>query len=402
MSAAARMVASPRAIRLLSVLEARTVTAPARLWLDFCRHAPALAAGPAPMPAVTSRLATFQRARAQAEGERRVPDNAFVAAARGAGLDVAVIPEDGAWDLGAMAGLRRVVAEQTPDLVETHHVKSHFLMRLSGIPRERPWIAFHHGYTAPDLKMRLYNQLDRWSLRGADRVVTVCHAFARRLARSGVAPERIRVVHGALDAAWAAAGDAERERLRAQLGLAAHERLVLAVGRLSREKGHCDLVDAFQRLIRAQPGLAAQLVLLGEGPERSRLAANVARWGLGERVRLAGQVTDPRDYYRAADLFVLPSHSEGCPNVLLEAMAAELPVVATAVGGVPELVRHEHSALLVAPRHPRALADAMGRLLMDATLARRLTANAAASPAGRRSPEIRARELIAIYREVVS
>jgi glycosyltransferase involved in cell wall biosynthesis len=401
MGAPLRTTASPSVIRLLSVLEARTVTAPVRLFLDFCQHAPSLAEGPEPMPEVRSSLTTFCRTHAQAEPNGSMPENEFLASARRANIDVAVIPEAGPFDLRAVAGLCRVVAEQRPDLIETHHVKSHFLMRLSRIPRQRPWIAFHHGYTTPDLKMRLYNQLDRWSLRGADRVITVCAAFARQLARSGVASERIHVVHGALGTAWATARDTDRETLRARLGAAAHERLVLAVGRLSREKGQVDLIDAFRRLHRAHPGLAAKLVIVGEGPERPRIEQAVLRWGMAGRVRLVGQVTDPREYYAAADLFVLPSHSEGCPNVVLEAIAAGVPVIATSAGGVPEILRHGQSALLVEPRQPRALVEAIALLLSDSHLARRLAANAAASSAARRSPAVRARALVEIYREVL-
>ena len=96
-------------------------------------------------------------------------------------------------------------------------------------------------------------------------------------------------------------------------------------------------------------------MIVGEGPERPRIAQAAARWGLRERVLLVGAVTGTREYYDAADVFVLPSHSEGCPTVLLEAIAAGVPVVATACGGVPELVAHEESALLAPPARPRAL-----------------------------------------------
>ena len=102
------------------------------------------------------------------------------------------------------ASLRRIVEQRAPNIVQTHNVKSHFLMRQSGLWRRQPWVAFHHGYTTTDLKMRVYNQLDRWSLRAAHCIITVSHAFARELARAGVPPERICVLHNSVSAGRAA------------------------------------------------------------------------------------------------------------------------------------------------------------------------------------------------------
>jgi glycosyltransferase involved in cell wall biosynthesis len=123
--------------------------------------------------------------------------------------------------------------------------------------------------------------------------------------------------------------------------------------------------------------------------------------GLKERVVFAGQVSDVNSFYAAADVFVLPSHSEGSPHVLLEAMAAEVPVVATSVGGVPEIVEDDVSALLVPSADPTALASAISRVLNDKELARRLTKNAAELITTRYTPENYVRSLVKIYREVI-
>ena len=90
--------------------------------------------------------------------------------------------------------LREIAARREADIIETHAVKSHFLMRYAGLHRQCRWVAFQHGYTSEDLKMRLYIQLDRWSLPAASRVVTDCTPFARALANIGVEPERIQVL----------------------------------------------------------------------------------------------------------------------------------------------------------------------------------------------------------------
>ena len=108
-----------------------------------------------------------------------------------------------------------------------------------------------------------------------------------------------------------------------------------------------------------------------------------------------------QDFYAAADVLALPSHSEGSPYVLLEAMAAGLPIVATAVGGVPEMITDDESALLVPAHDPDAVAAAIARVLSDSGLARRLTANAAQLVVSRFSSETRVRSLVEIYRGVI-
>jgi glycosyltransferase involved in cell wall biosynthesis len=120
------------------------------------------------------------------------------------------------------------------------------------------------------------------------------------------------------------------------------------------------------------------------------------------RVVFAGHTPDVRPYYAAADVLALPSHSEGSPNVLLEAMAAGLPVVATSVGGVPEIATDEENALLVPAHETAAFAHALARLLTDEGLADRLGRSAAAHAVSEFSPEAYARGLVRIYRQLLA
>jgi glycosyltransferase involved in cell wall biosynthesis len=122
---------------------------------------------------------------------------------------------------------------------------------------------------------------------------------------------------------------------------------------------------------------------------------------LEKRICFTGQISDVRPFYELADVFVLPSHSEGSPNVLLEAMAAEVPVVATTVGGVPEIVENETSALLTAPNDPPAMAKAIGRLLTDVELGSRIKRNSKALVVKNHSPQSYVRSLIQTYQNVI-
>jgi glycosyltransferase involved in cell wall biosynthesis len=189
--------------------------------------------------------------------------------------------------------------------------------------------------------------------------------------------------------------------VRKRFGIDEREHVVLAVGRLSREKAHLDLIQAFKRLRETNADISLKLVIVGDGPERARLEAAAASLAGEERVVFTGQLSDVQPFYALADVFVLPSHSEGSPNVLLEAMAANVPIVATAVGGVPEMVADNESALLVPPTEPPSLAAAVSSLLTDKDRAQRLVTNAANLVDTQYDPEHYVRSLVKIYREVI-
>lgn len=383
-------------IRILSIVEATTINAVAKNVLEFHRAGNELSQKDADFPSIEGSVVTFERRQ-----DNSGSPNEFVTAAREVGLAFDVIPERRRFDLSVLPALRKVIEERNPGIVVTHSVKSHFLVWRSHISRHRPWVAFHHGYTSTDRKMRIYNRVDRWSLPSADRLITVCHAFARELSHcTSVALDNISVLHNSIRPQVPATGT-EAETLRSRFGIANDECLVLAVGRLSKEKAHIDLLAAFSRLRESNPELKARLIIVGDGPERSRLETAADSFGCKGHVVFAGQVSDVWPFYSAADVFALPSHSEGSPNVLLEAMAAGIPIVASEVGGVPEMVEHNQSALLVPANDPPALAAAIARVLTDSDLARQLTANALALVATRYTPENYVRSLTEIYREVV-
>jgi glycosyltransferase involved in cell wall biosynthesis len=286
--------------------------------------------------------------------------------------------------------------------VQTHGVKSHFLLRLSGVWRSRPWVAYHHGYTAEGWRMRGYNQLNRWSLRAPAQVVTMCEPFKQILISQGAPRNRISVVHNSVGPDWFVERNSGGAAL-CEIGMskAENERFILVVGRLSKEKGHADLLAALQQLNRFRQDMRLRLIVLGEGPEQPRLEQLVRALNLQHEVVFRGHVPDARPYYRVADILVIPSASEGSPNVLLEAMAAGLPVVATAVGGIPEIVTHDEHAMLVQAHDPAAMAQAIALVLSDSLLGKRLAESARSLAATKYSPEQRARHLLELYAGVI-
>ena len=396
MALAMEKATEPSTIRILALVEALSVNAVAKNMLEFHRAARDLKQSDPEGVGIETSLVTFDRAKTPSESP-----NEFVLAAQKLALDVDVIRERFRFDVRVIPALRRIVERRAPDIVLTHQVKSHLLMKLSGLWRQYPWVAFHHGYTTTDRKVRAYNLFNRWSLPAADRVVTVCEAFAGELLAAGVKRKRIHIQHNSIRPEPLQSSE-EAEALRKRLGIAKDESLVLSVGRLSREKGHVDLLCAFNHLRQNNPGTKSTLVIAGDGPERASLAAAATSFGFSESVIFSGEVSNVQPYYAAADVLVLPSLSEGSPYVLLEAMAAKVPIVATAVGGVPEIVEEEESALLVPPRNPAAMAAAIERVLTDPALAHKLTTNAAARVATRYTPEIQVRSLRELYVSVLT
>lgn len=377
-------------VRILAMMEAAFVTGPAKNLIGFGRWT---RSGEALRTGLDLQLsvATFVRGSDTSNG--------FIDALRQAGIPVHLIRERRRFDPQVNRQLQAVVADVQPDILQTHNVKSHFLAKWAGLRNGRRWLAFQHGYTSTDLKMEVYNQLDRWSLRSADRVVTVCQAFVPKLLRYGVKERDVRVLHNSIAPA-APPTPEQNAALRKRWGVQGHESMLLAVGRLSQEKGHADLVDALGQLAQSAPALPWKLVLVGEGPELPALQSRAAALRITDRVVFAGfQSAGP--YFPAANVFVLPSHSEGSPNVLLEAMAAKLPVVATAVGGVPEIATQEQTALLTPARDSRALAEALQQVLTDPALAARLAAQGYDRVCQTFSPAAYLQSLVSIYAEVL-
>ncbi|HUA63062.1 MAG TPA: glycosyltransferase family 4 protein [Verrucomicrobiae bacterium] len=370
-------------LRVLALPESNQVTGPAKNLLQFARLA---------RPRVVLEVAVFWR-----------PNNpsGFTDAAAAAGVTVHRIPENGRFDRRVIASLREVLKSARPHILQTHAMKGHFLARFGKLHLQYPWIAFHHGYTCTDWLNRVYNQLDRWSLAAARRVVTMNGQFQRDLQRRGVSRERIAVIHNAIDPSFAAeARGSERvSALRAELGLGSDEKVLLMAARLSKEKDHATLLRALA-ILRDRHGIKPKLVVLGDGAERPYIEEDVLRLRLGEQVILPGwRPSEP--YYGIADIAVLSSVTEGSPNAVLEALGARVPLVATAVGGIPEIVRDGESALLVPAGAAERMAEALKSMLANPDLAAKLAARGHEIAQEQHSPGARVRALCALYEEVL-
>jgi len=233
------------------------------------------------------------------------------------------------------------------------------------------------------------------ALRDAGAVIAVSRSLERRALELGAAAERTHVVPNGVDIVRFRPLD--RAASREALGIPLDERMILAVARLDPVKG-LDLLAAAVAALLAREGMgAARARVVGDGPGRRAVEGAIRRSGAGDAVRLEGaRAPDALPlWYAASDVVCLLSHSEGCPNVVLEALACGRPVVATDVGGIPDLVQDGENGFLVRTREPGHVADRLAAALS------RNWDSAAIAAGARRSWDAVAQEQLGIYRKVV-
>jgi glycosyltransferase involved in cell wall biosynthesis len=355
-------------------------------------QAPALAARQ-----VETRLLVLYRR--PAPGPERHP---WVDEARAQGIDAEQIPDPGALSVIAARRLARRVRSSGAEILHTHDYKTNMLGGLAArrVDRSMAWVATVHLHTTTSRRLRLYRALDLFLLRLADRVITVSREQRRLLLRRGVDRRRIALIPNVIDAAAFAARAEDPLATRDRLGLAAAAPVVTLVGRLTAQKGVDSFLDAAHFVRERQP--EAAFLVVGNGPGRSRLETQADALGLDGAVHFLGYRDEVAPILAASDVVVVPSRAEGLPLVLLEALAVGRPVVASQVGGIPDLLHHGETGLLVPPDDPLAVADNVLRLLADRGWAEGL------GEAGRHqvlrvcAPERAARRLAAVYRTVLA
>lgn len=278
------------------------------------------------------------------------------------------------WDLRWMAGLRRLLVQGRFDVVHFHLPYSAAFGRLvvaSLLPSRRPVVVYteHSLWNKMAVPLRALNR----AAIGLDRALVVVSQPARDALPRALRSRARVVVHGvdlSRSAALVARRQQVREDLRAELGVPDGELLYVTVANLRAEKGYDVLLEAVA--LTAERGLPIRFAAAGRGPLEAELATRCSALELDERFRFLGPRDDVLELLTGADAFVLPSRHEGLPVTLMEATSVGAPVVATAVGGVPQVLSDGIDALLVPPEDPRALARALERIGSDPALRLRL------------------------------
>lgn len=296
----------------------------------------------------------------------------FLRAVEAKGFAAVALDHDTPHLRSATRELTAVLAHRGADVLLCHGYKANLIGRLAARRVGIPIVGVSRGWTWESLKVRAYEAIDRVHLRFLDHIVCVSEGQAAKVRRTGVPPHKVSVIRNSarLDA-FANPDPAFAVKLRGYFpSESGVSRVVVAAGRLSPEKGFAVLVEAAaQVLIR---DAAAGFVLFGEGPERASLEARVAELGIGDRFRLPGFTRELDKLLSWATVLAQSSFTEGLPNVVLEASAAGVPVVATAVGGTPEAVAEGETGFLVPTDAAGTLAARIAQLLDDEVLCRRM------------------------------
>ena len=316
--------------------------------------------------------------------------------ARKAGIPTATVHMPTTFDPRGAIRLIRLLRSTCVRLLCTRGYKGDILGLLAGRALSLPVVVTCGGWTGHTLLVRLYEWLDRFACRIADRVIAVSEAMRQQVIQMGGAPASVVVVPNAVDSEQFAPGDGSLAR--AEMGIPQDATVIASVGRLSPEKGHRYLVEAVSLLQSERP---YHLLLVGDGPERARLEAMVKSLGLSPVTTFLGWRLDVVDLYRASDIVALPSLTEGMPNAALEAMACGKPVVASDVGGVAEALCCGEAGLLVPTAQPAALAGALSYLMERPELAQSL-GQRGREKARRMTLALNAAALEALYRDVTT
>jgi L-malate glycosyltransferase len=266
--------------------------------------------------------------------------------------------------------LLTLLRRQKIDLVHSHGYRADVFALAAGKWCRLPLVSTCHGFVGIDRRLRLYNALDTRVLRRFAQVIAVSDRMKDDLVAAGLDARKIQVITNAVPEMSEGELTPARQQARTRAGICEHEFVFGYVGRLSEEKGTQFLLDAAARLAATTDRF--RIIVVGDGPERVRLEAMARGLGLSDRVIFAGFHSDTAPWYAAMDAFVLPSLTEGTPMALLEAMAHRLPVIASAVGGVPAMLSDSDNGLLVPPADVAALAMAMEKLTSTPSLRKTL------------------------------
>jgi glycosyltransferase involved in cell wall biosynthesis len=298
---------------------------------------------------------------------RDARDHVFAidAAARRAGVQYVEVTERHSFDWTVLPALRRLVRARQTQIVHAHDYKTNLLALLLACTEGVIPLTTAHGWSGHTWREQwLYYPVDKQVMRAFPRVIVVSQEIADTLEAAGVRAERIVVIPNGIDHAAYRRIPSKQAGVRAAFGLGDQDFVIGAVGRLGPEKRFDLLIDVVARIASRRPNV--RLVIAGDGPLRPALEARASRVFKPGGCRLLGHCADVATLHHTLDLFVMSSDHEGSPNVVLEAMALETPIVSTAVGGAVHMIRENVDGLLVPAGQQAALECAIEMAIDDA------------------------------------
>ncbi len=279
--------------------------------------------------------------------------------ARAIGLPVYVFESRGRLDLQTIRDLKEFLLDNKIDILHTHNYKSDIIGSMAAENTAVALVSTAHGFTGMNSKVSWYEHLDRWFLKNKfDRTVVVTDQMLQDFP-----PEKRRVINNGIDFGKFNHAEAARQEIRNRYNIQGRDIVIGTVGRLSPEKNQVLLLAALSEICKKRSDI--KIMVVGDGPEADALHGFVRATGIEDKVIFTGLISDTAPFYQAFDIFALSSRTEGVPLTVLEAMASRVPVVATKVGGIPQIITHDQTGLLVDPQNADQLRHAIETLIED-------------------------------------
>jgi len=297
-------------------------------------------------------LASFEEANSK---------NEFIEAAKELNVSILTIWNEYFFDPRTVRYMANYLQLNEVDIFHGHDYKSRYLGYLAARKTGVHKIATVHGWIQNTKKDIMYTLVDKMLLKKYEKIIVVSWDLKKKLQNIGIKEEKIILLHNAVEIKSKYIN--RNGSLRRELGIEGSDIIVATVGRLSKEKGMEDFIEAAAIALKKNRNIT--YLIIGEGPEERVLQKIVNNNGLGNRIKFLGYRNDMESIYPEIDILVLASYTEGLPKVIIEGLAYERPVIATSVGGVPEVIIDNETGILIQPRAPEMLAKEIELLIYN-------------------------------------
>lgn len=291
---------------------------------------------------------------------------ALIDEAKKMGISTEIIKLTFRFDLFAAFRLKELLNKYNIDILHCHDYKANFIGFITSKPRKVKLITTLHGWTKAEARVKFYECIDSFIMKHFEQVISVSDKIRGSLLKKGFSSKKIIVIHNGVETDYFGKKVVGVE-YKKRIGIEGNFNVIGTVGRLSAEKGQKYLIEAVSEIVKHSPNTV--FLIVGDGPFKKLLKDTVISLGLERHIIFTGSFPreEMKNIYSLMDIFILPSLTEGFGLALVEAMAMGIPVIATNVGGIPEIIEHGKTGYLVPPADAKAISKAIIDLLSDKT-----------------------------------
>lgn len=301
-------------------------------------------------------------------------DNVFLDKIKELGFSCHHLVSNRKFDFGAIFKLKNILKREKCNLVHSNKYKADIISLIAARMMGIPIITTVHGWCSEDLKARIYEKMQAFSWRFFNQVICVSEFYRQKALSFGVSKDKVTVVHNSIVTGDYKTIQSKGTYLLDKYGIPADHFVIGIIGRLSLEKGHCYFIEAANKLAQKIPNIS--FVIAGDGKEKQNIKELIDKFNLEKRVYMLGHIKNIKEIYALSNAVVISSLREGLPTVLLEAMLYGIPVVATRVGGIPEVIQDKIEGLLVPAEDSQAIADSLESLICNYSLRKKIVSAA--------------------------